>query len=216
MVDCILDEPNVASETILLAHGAGAPMDSPWMNAMAAALVREQFRVIRFEFAYMAARRRGQEATSASLQDLTNDYTSALRAQTIYAPLLIGGKSMGGAIASLIADPLFSSSQITGVVCFGFPFHGRSNPTDYRAAHLQNTQAPTLIVQGTADPFGNREEVAGYKVSQSVHLCWISAADHDLASLDELSLSHGNIAQAAREAALWWRGLGREIGSPED
>jgi predicted alpha/beta-hydrolase family hydrolase len=88
--------------------------------------------------------------------------------------LVIGGKSMGGRIASLVAEEV----GVAGLVCLGYPFHPVGNPDRLRVQHLKSIKAPTLILQGERDPFGNREEVAGYKLSSSVRVAWAEDGDH--------------------------------------
>ena len=88
--------------------------------------------------------------------------------------LVIGGKSMGGRIASMLADDV----DAHGLVCLGYPFHPPGKPEKLRTAHLLGLQTPTLIVQGTRDPFGKREEVEGYGLSAAIRLVWLSDGDH--------------------------------------
>src|ERR1700683_2872759 len=88
--------------------------------------------------------------------------------------LVIGGKSMGGRIASLVAD----DAGVDGLVCLGFPFHPVGKPDKLRVEHLGKIKTPTLIVQGERDPFGSREEVAGYKLSAAVRIEWLVDGDH--------------------------------------
>jgi len=90
--------------------------------------------------------------------------------------LIIGGKSMGGRVASMIAD----EQQVAGLLCLGYPFHPVGKPTQLRTAHLADLRTPALIVQGTRDPFGTREEVAGYKLSKAIEMLWLEDGDHDL------------------------------------
>jgi predicted alpha/beta-hydrolase family hydrolase len=169
--------------TVLLAHGAGAPMDSAAMSASAQALSDAGLRVVRFEFDYMAARR-----TSAGrkppprAETLVPEYLAAIDDLGSSAPLIIGGKSMGGRVASMIADELHASARIAGLLCLGYPFHPIGKPGQLRTAHLAAMKTPTLIVQGTRDLFGTREEVATYALSKSIEILWVEDGDHDLKS----------------------------------
>jgi predicted alpha/beta-hydrolase family hydrolase len=90
--------------------------------------------------------------------------------------VVIGGKSMGGRIASMIAD----DAAVTGVVCLGYPFHPPGKPERLRTAHLETLKTSTLIVQGTRDPFGTREEVASYSLSAAIEVEWMEDGDHSL------------------------------------
>jgi predicted alpha/beta-hydrolase family hydrolase len=88
--------------------------------------------------------------------------------------LVIGGKSMGGRIASLVAD----AAGVAGLICLGYPFHPVGKPDHLRVEHLQKIKTPTLIVQGERDPFGGQEEVAAYKLSPAIRLAWAEDGDH--------------------------------------
>jgi predicted alpha/beta-hydrolase family hydrolase len=88
--------------------------------------------------------------------------------------LFIGGKSMGGRIASLIAD----EAKVAGLVCLGYPFHPTGKPEQLRVEHLKSIRTPTLIVQGERDPFGTCDEVSKYKLSKRVRVHWLTDGDH--------------------------------------
>ena len=177
----LFDGPEDARVTILLAHGAGAPMDSASMNAAAKALAAAEFRVARFEFGYMAARRHGERKPPPRAETLNPEYIEALEdLGPTDGPLIIGGKSMGGRVASMVADPLFSARRIAGLLCLGYPFHPPDKPAQLRTKHLAGLETPALIVQGTRDEFGTREEVPGYTLSKRIEIFWLEDGDHDL------------------------------------
>ncbi len=176
----LFDGPPGAQTTILLAHGAGAPMDSASMNAAAAALAAEGFRVARFEFSYMAARRSGQRKPPPRAETLVHEYVRAVAALRPAGRLIIGGKSMGGRVASLAADALYARGAIGGLLCLGYPFHPPAKPGQLRTAHLVDLATPALICQGTRDPFGTREEVSRYALSDRIEILWLEDGDHDL------------------------------------
>jgi uncharacterized protein len=179
-VDFLTDGPPDARITILLAHGAGAPMDSASMTAVATVLARAGFRVARFEFGYMAARRQGQRKPPPRAETVIPEYRAAVDALGTTGPLIIGGKSMGGRVASMVADELHAAGRIAGLLCLGYPFHPPGKPTQLRTAHLAGLKTPTLICQGTRDEFGTRDEVAGYALSDRIELLWLEDGDHDL------------------------------------
>lgn len=113
-----------AKASVLFAHGAGAPMDSPAMTVIAEALAGQGLRVVRFEFSYMAARRtEGTRKPPPRAEKLNSEYLAAIEALQAEGPLIIGGKSMGGRVASMIADELFDADRIAGLLCVGYPFH---------------------------------------------------------------------------------------------
>jgi len=181
--------------TLVLAHGAGAPMDSPFLAAMAAGLAERGLRVARFEFPYMAARREGGGRKAPDREpELRRAWLEAIQAiqaiESTVAPaavgapggaagVWIGGKSMGGRIASLIAD----EAGVRGLVCLGYPFRppgAAPAVVEKRTAHLRGLRTPALIVQGTRDPFGGPAEVAGYTLAPGIRVHWIEDGDHSL------------------------------------
>ena len=155
----LVDGPGDASHTLVLAHGAGGPMDSSFLERVAAGLGERGIRVVRFEFPYMARRR---EAGGRGAPDrpsvLTARWKEVVERFGGGPRLAIGGKSMGGRIASMIAD----EARARGLVCFGYPFHPPGDRERLRTKHLETLATPALILQGTRDPFGTREDVEGY------------------------------------------------------
>ncbi|MFW8594410.1 alpha/beta family hydrolase [Cribrihabitans neustonicus] len=198
------DEPGRV--TVLLAHGAGAAMDTPFMTAIAEGLAIRGLRVARFEFAYMAARRSGgprRPPPKAGL--LEEEYRAALDALACGGPLVIGGKSLGSRIASLIAGDLFARGGIAGLLCLGYPFHPQGKPEKLRTAHLAALRVPALICQGTRDPFGTREEVAGYGLPDSITVKWLEDGDHDLKPRQRVTgRSHEEHLAATCDAVAAW------------
>jgi predicted alpha/beta-hydrolase family hydrolase len=149
------------------------------MAQMARALARAGMRVIRFEFPYMAemrrtGRRKPPNREPVLLECWNRVIDRALAAGTDAQRLLIGGKSLGGRMASLIAD----ERAAAGLVCLGYPFHPPGKPDQLRTEHLRTLRTPTLICQGTRDPFGKPEEVAEYRLAASIRLAWIEDGDH--------------------------------------
>jgi uncharacterized protein len=177
----LFDGPTDARATILLAHGAGAPMDSEWMNAAATALAVEGLRVARFEFAYMAGRRTGGgKKPPPKAEKVMEEYRQAVSALGARTPLIIGGKSMGGRVASMVADELSAAGKIAGLLCLGYPFHPPGKPEKLRTAHLAAMTTPALICQGARDPFGTEEEAGRFTLSPAIELRWFTDGDHDL------------------------------------
>lgn len=181
-VSFLFDGPEDARVTILLAHGAGAPMDSASMNATAKAFAEAGFRVARFEFGYMAARRtQDGRKPPPRAESVMLEYVAAIDdLGPTNGPLLIGGKSMGGRVASMVADKLLEAGRIAGLVCLGYPFHPPAKPDQLRTKHLVGMKTPALIVQGTRDEFGVRDEVSTYELSDKIKVHWVEDGDHDL------------------------------------
>jgi predicted alpha/beta-hydrolase family hydrolase len=173
--DLLIDGPKNSTTTVVLAHGAGATMDSPFMNMIAEGLAKADIRVVRFEFPYMRARREGGRRGAPDREPVLLDAWREMIARVGPARrLVIGGKSMGGRIASMVADEV----GVRGLVCLGYPFHPPGRPVGRRTEHLEELRTPALIVQGMRDQFGQREEVAGYKLSAKIKIVWIEDGDH--------------------------------------
>jgi predicted alpha/beta-hydrolase family hydrolase len=198
--------PKTARSTILLAHGAGAPMDSPGMTAIAEALAKQNLRVVRFEFSYMANRRtEGTRKPPPRADKLNPEYQAAIEALLADGPVVMGGKSMGGRVASMIADEQFEKKRIAGLLCVGYPFHPIGKPEKLRTEHLQNLRTPTLICQGTRDQFGSKDEVIAYDLSPTIELRWFEDGDHDLKPRKRVSgFSHADHLNSMAAAVSAW------------
>jgi predicted alpha/beta-hydrolase family hydrolase len=151
-------------------------MDSAFMARMARGLAQSGARVVRFEFPYMAARRSGEKKRSVPDREpvLRRSWLEVIERFGGGPGVVIGGKSLGGRIASMVAD----EAGARGLICLGYPFHPPGRPDRLRTAHLEALRTPALFVQGTRDPFGTREEVLEYRLSPSVRIFWIEEGDH--------------------------------------
>ncbi|ALI05671.1 MULTISPECIES: alpha/beta family hydrolase [Pseudomonas] len=191
-------QPGAGAEppTLILAHGAGAPMDSGFMEEMAARLAVRGVNVLRFEFPYMAQRRQdgGKRPPNPApkLLECWREVYATVRPY-VAGRLAIGGKSMGGRMASLLADEL----GVDALVCLGYPFYAVGKPEKPRVEHLAGLKTRTLIVQGERDALGNREAVQGYELSPSIEVMWLVAGDHDLKPLKASGFSHEQHLEAA-------------------
>ena len=191
------------SGTLILAHGAGAPMDSEWMTGMAERLAARGVSVLRFEFPYMAQRRldggkRPPNQQAKLLECWRETFTQVRR--HVAGRLAIGGKSMGGRMASLLADELGADA----LVCLGYPFYASGKPEKPRVAHLAELQTPTLIVQGERDALGNRDAVEAYTLAPGIELFWMVAGDHDLKPLKASGFCHEQHLVAAADKVAGW------------
>lgn len=202
----LFDGPETASTTIILAHGAGAPMDSAALTSTANALGSVGFRTARFEFGYMAGRRSGAGRKPPPRAELLNpEYIAAVDAAGAKGSLIIGGKSMGGRVASMIADELFAAGRIKGLLCLGYPFHPPSKPDRLRTTHLADLKTPTLIVQGTRDALGSQADVAKYHLSSAIEFLWLEDGDHDLKPRKSVSgLTAADHLRTMAEAVSTW------------
>jgi uncharacterized protein len=175
-MELCIDRARKPRAALLLAHGAGAGMGTPFMVDLARALAAAGVSVARFEFAYMAARADGRRLPPDRMPALEARYTEAvaLVKRKLRAPLFVGGKSMGGRVATRIADAVGAR----GVLAYGYPFHPPDKPDTLRVEHLTTLRVPCLIVQGTRDPFGTPSEVAGYPLGARVAVHWLADGDH--------------------------------------
>ncbi len=194
----ICDGPENAEIALVLAHGAGAPMQSPFMAAFANGLAAAGRRVVRFEFPYMQARHEGRKPPPNRMPVLQECWLAAIAALSEAGwpsrRLVIGGKSMGGRVASLIAD----QAGVAGLVCLGYPFHPAGRPEKTRTEHLATLATPALIVQGTRDALGSREDVAGYELAKGIRIEWLEDGDHSFKPRRKSGLT---------EAENWRRGI---------
>ena len=170
----IVNGSNTASQTIIFAHGAGAGKEHPFMTAFAEKLASRGFRVIRFDFPYMMrAREIGKRCLPDKQAVLVQAWQNMIESVDA-EKVIIGGKSLGGRIASLVTD----MAQVQGLVCLGYPFHAPGKPEKPRTEHLLTLATPTLICQGTRDPFGRKDEVETYRLSSTIKLQWIEDGEH--------------------------------------
>lgn len=201
--------PSNALAHLILAHGAGAPMSSPFLETFATMLAARSVRVTRFNFPYMAAfqddGKRRPPPRVEGLGDVYRAFVGTLsETKGSGTPLFIGGKSMGGRIATLIADDVARALKISGVVCLGYPFHPKGKPVKLRTAHLETLRTPTLIVQGERDGLGTKQEVARYGLSDTIQLAWAKDGDHDLKPRKQSGVTlTDNLTFAADETARW-------------
>lgn len=173
----LFDGPEEAPLTFALAHGAGTAMDSAFMNAIAEGLAAAGLRAARFEFPYMAARRRdGGKRPPDRLPVLRDTWLEVIEALGADS-LVIGGKSLGGRIASFVAE----EAAVRGLVCLGYPFHPPGRPETVHIPYLLNMRMPALILQGTRDPFGRPQEVRTYGLPPNVRVHWLAEGDHSFA-----------------------------------
>lgn len=200
MTDFLTNQPvDPITAHMVLAHGAGAAMDTPFMDTIATGLANHGIRVSRFEFPYMAERRLDGARRGPDTQKvLLMTWREVIAALAGEAPLFIGGKSMGGRMASLVAD----EPGVTGVVCLGYPFHPPGKLDKLRTEHLGTMPRPTLIVQGERDPFGRQEEVAAYVLANTIRLVWAPDGDHSFKPRKKSGHTETENLQVAIDAAV--------------
>ena len=199
--ELLFNGPKRAPLTVALTHGAGAPMDTPFMTFFAEGLAAKGFRVARFEFPYMAARRDTGKRKPPDRQPILLDTWRAVSDEIGADKLVIGGKSMGGRMASMIADEAANEGKVRGLLCLGYPFYGAGRKDKPRTAHLETLKTRTLICQGTRDPMGDKDSVSKLKLSRKIRLHWAEDGDHDLKPRRASGLTHEQNLIAALDAA---------------
>jgi predicted alpha/beta-hydrolase family hydrolase len=203
MTPLLIDEPETGRDdatTIILAHGAGTSMEHEGMQSLTDGLVARGFRIIRFEFPFMHARRHGNRPGPDRMPKLQACFHDVIA--TVESPFVLAGRSMGGRVATMIADEVGAEA----VIAFGYPFHPPRKPEKLRTAHLENLRTRTLIVQGERDPFGTQSEVESYSLSDQVEMLWLEDGDHSLTPRKKSGLTYEqHIAKALDHAAEFIR-----------
>ena len=172
-------------------------MDTSFMDFFAEGLGQRGYRVARFEFPYMAKRRESGGRRPPDRQPVLLETWQTVVAKIDAEKLVIGGKSMGGRMATMMAD----EAGVSGLLCLGYPFYGAGRADKPRPAHLEALKTPTLICQGTRDPMGNRETVSGLKLSKCLEIHWAEDGDHDLKPRKASGRTHEQNLTGALDAA---------------
>jgi len=160
--------------TFIFAHGAGAGMDHEFMQSVAKGLAFKGIRVVRFNFPYMIKRAEdGKRRPPDRAPKLLEAYQEIIE-QCDADRLVIGGKSMGGRMASHLSE----LDKVAAMACLGFPFHPPGKPEKYKGDHLAELAKPCFILQGERDTFGKREEFADFNLSDSIRVEFIPDGDH--------------------------------------
>jgi len=204
--DYLIFEAESRPLRVVLAHGAGAPMDSPFMIEIASQIAGSGFEVVLFEFDYMKRRRlEGRKFPPNPAPRLIDRWLGVIK-DLADKPLVIGGKSMGGRIASMVLadNPVLAQ----GLVCLGYPFHPPGRPENLRVAHLHNLQTRTLICQGERDALGNKSEIQDMRLSKAITFHWLPDGDHSFKP--RIASGHTekeNITSAANRISMFLKNL---------
>ena len=226
----VADKKNRAGITVILGHGAGANQLHPFMRLFAAGLAERAFDVLTFNFQYMEQGRHVPDPKAK----LESCYTSVIEAARKHKKLkgtrvVIGGKSMGGRIASQVAaldcggsTPLShkaahssskskiqvaaSSNGIAALVFLGYPLHPPGRPDKLRDAHLPQITSPMLFVQGSRDAFGTPEELRAtikkHHLPATLHI--VEAGDHSLRVPKALGIPQAEVYASTLDAIAMW------------
>ena len=164
----------------VFSHGAGAPLTSDFMEKVSVGLAEKGIRVARFNFNYMQQRvDTGSRRPPERAPQLIKQFLEVV--QTLDQPMVIGGKSMGGRMATLLATEYSPEQlkQVKGIACLGYPFHPQGKPEKLRTEHLAVIKQPIAIIQGSRDKLGDQNEVISYSLPVTFQWCWLEDGDHD-------------------------------------
>jgi uncharacterized protein len=178
LFEVLKPQGETADTAIVLAHGAGQGMQSPFMTYFFTELARRGFLSFRFNFDYMDAKRKVPDP-QPKLQSRYRNVVQEVIAQYKPARLVIGGKSMGGRVASYIAG---DTPGIDGLVFLGYPLHPPAKPDQLRDEHLYSLRVPMLFISGTKDTFARRDllEPVIERIGEYATLVWVEGGDHSL------------------------------------
>ena len=181
---------------LVLAHGAGAGSSHPWMKSYAAALAARGMNVVTFDFDYVRAKKKVPDRAPA-LEDTFRAAIAAARKKHPRGRLFLGGKSMGGRIASHLAA---QGDACDGLFFFGYPLHPPGKPEKRRDAHLSAITVPMLFVQGERDPFGTKAEMRPLVKKLGATLVVIPEGDHSFDVPKRTGLTEESVRALACDA----------------
>ncbi len=172
-----------------MAHGAGADASSEFMQHLAALIAEQGVFVLRFDFPYMIkSHEDGKRRPPDRLPKLLDAYLEVIN--DVARPCVIGGKSMGGRVASVLSQSAEKPGSVKGCACLGYPFHPPGKPESLRTEHLLALSTPIFIAQGTRDAMGTQEEVAAMALDNSLEFVWLADGNHDLKPRKASGFSH--------------------------
>lgn len=182
----------------VFSHGAGAPLTSDFMEAVSVGLAEQGIRVARFNFNYMQQRvETGSRRPPERAPHLLKQFLEVV--QELDQAMVIGGKSMGGRMATLLAAESSPEQlkQVKGIACLGYPFHPQGKPEKLRIEHLASIKQPVAIIQGSRDKLGDQNEVISYSLPNTFQWCWLEDGDHDFKPRVKSGLTHQQHIQSS-------------------
>lgn len=179
---------------VVFAHGAGAGLQSDFMQFFALALALNDIEVVRFNFPYWQQfMDTGIRRPPPRMAALCHSMATVVREFSDAKPLYLMGKSMGARVAFQCADELGAKAAIA----LGFPFHPSGKPERLRVTELANHCQQNLVIQGTRDPLGRPQQVAGYKLPTNIMLHWLEGGDHSFEPTKRSGISREVLWQEA-------------------
>jgi predicted alpha/beta-hydrolase family hydrolase len=199
-----------AAITIILGHGAGAGQLHAFMRLFASGLAARGFDTITFNFIYMEQGRHVPDPKAK----LEACYAAVIEAARGHKKLqgnrvVVGGKSMGGRIASQVAATADVADKISALVLLGYPLHPPGNPEKLRDGHLKEIKAPMLIVQGSRDAFGTSDELRAvikkHRLPATLHI--IEGSDHSFKVPKSLGVPQPQVYENVMDEITRWLAL---------
>jgi uncharacterized protein len=193
-----------AGITLILGHGAGADQTSSFMVSFATALAARGIDIVTFNFLYSEQKRRIPDP-NGRLEACYGAVIEAVRNRKANGkPLAIGGKSMGGRIASQVAAA--GTSDLAGLVFLGYPLHPPGKSDRLRASHLPRVTAPMLFVQGSRDPFGTPDELRPIldRLAPPGELYAVDGGDHSFKVPKRAGITQREIYRAIEDRIAGW------------
>jgi len=202
MRDYPATDPN--SPTVVLAHGAGAGEQHPWMVRVAKGLAAREIHVVTFNFSYMDAGKGAPDRPDVLEETYRSAWARLTSGRT--GPLFAGGKSMGGRIASQVAAKGAFDPSPAGLVFFGYPLHPPGKPQQMRDRHLPDIRQPMLFFHGERDPFGSPDEMTALVArlpKSTLHM--VPGGDHSLTTRKKAGPGGDTLDRVMDLAAEWMR-----------
>ncbi|GMM69998.1 alpha/beta fold hydrolase [Alteromonas sp. MTD1] len=198
MFDIEIHKATAPIARLVLAHGAGAGKEHDFMQTMATLLNDQHIDVVLFNFPYMQTiNETGKRRPPDKADKLLAHFESVIDhvvSKSDALPTFVGGKSMGGRMASMLVD---SNEHVNGCVALGYPFHPPGKPEKTRTAHLESMKKPMLIVQGERDTFGTQTEVREYSLASTIQCEFLADGDHSLKPRKASGLTHQQHLESA-------------------
>ena len=198
------EEPRLRA-LFVLAHGAGAGQTSPFIRDFATALAARGVDVFTFNFPYMEARRRAPDRADILEQCFLAAIAEGAELADVGQRTFLGGKSMGGRIAShLAARASESPTPLSGLIVLGYPLHPPGKPEQLRSQHLGRITIPTLVIQGARDPFGTPDELKKWFSRPGMTTVFIKDGDHSFKVPKSSSPSQADVLAGIQDHIARW------------
>ena len=196
-----------ADRAVLLAHGAGSDRNAPVLVAVAEALAAAGIPSLRFDFPYRAAGRRAPDR-APKLEVATREAAGELSSRSGVAAsrLVLGGRSMGGRICSMVVGAETEPVPALGLLLLGYPLHPAGKPERVRDEHFPRVAVPVLFVSGTRDALAPQPDLtrAARALRGTVAFHWIETADHGYRPLKASGRTPADVTDEVASVSVAW------------